>query len=94
LGYVACLLFLSVYVMPRLKSLDRIEAHRVMAILRSFRFFGLAFILPCFVGSNLPAGFATFSAYADFATGVLALLAPLTVRRGCSFGRSWSPSIS
>jgi hypothetical protein len=80
LGYVACLLCFSVYVMPRLKSLDRIEAHRVIATLHSFRFFGLVFILPGVVGPNLPAGFATFSAYADFATGILALLALLTVR--------------
>jgi hypothetical protein len=80
LGYVACLLCFSVYVMPRLKSLDRIEAHRVIATLHSFRFFGLVFILPGVVGPNLPAGFATFSAYGDFATGILALLALLTVR--------------
>jgi hypothetical protein len=80
LGYVACLLCFSVYVMPRLKSLDRIEAHRVIATLHSFRFFGLVFILPGVVGPNLPAGFATFSAYADFATGILALLALLTLR--------------
>jgi hypothetical protein len=32
------------------------------------------------VGSNLPGSFATFAAYGDFATGVLALLALLTVR--------------
>jgi hypothetical protein len=80
LGYVACLLCFNVYVMPRLKSLDRIEAHRVIATLHSFRFFGLVFILPGVVGPNLPAGFATFSAYADFATGILALLALLTLR--------------
>ena len=80
LGYVACLLCFNVYGMPRLKSLDRIEAHRVIATLHSFRFFGLVFILPGVVGPNLPAGFATFAAYGDFATGILALLALLTVR--------------
>ena len=80
LGYVACLLCFSAYVMPRLKSLDRIEAHRVIATVHSFRFFGLVFILPGVVGPNLPSGFANFSAYGDFATGVLAILALLTVR--------------
>src|SRR5260370_14138909 len=80
LGYVACLVCFGVYVLPRLKSMERIEAHRVIATLHSFRFFGLVFILPGVVGPNLPAGFATFSAYADFATGILALLALLTVR--------------
>ncbi len=80
LGYVAWLLCFRAYLMPRLRSMDRLEAHRVIATVHSFRFFGLVFLLPGVVGSHLPAGFATFSAYADFATGVLAMLALLTVR--------------
>ncbi|MCU1222911.1 MAG: hypothetical protein JWQ42_1004 [Edaphobacter sp.] len=80
LGYVACLLLFSVYALPKLKSMSRFQAQRVIATLHSFRFFGLVFILPGVVGPNLPAGFATSAAYADFATGVLALLALLSVR--------------
>jgi hypothetical protein len=60
--------------------MDRFEAHRAIATLHSFRFFGLVFILPGVVGPHLPSGFATFAAYGDFATGVLALLALLTAR--------------
>jgi hypothetical protein len=44
--------------------------------LHSFRFFGLVFIVPGVVGPNLPASFA---AYGDSATGVLAIVALLTV---------------
>jgi hypothetical protein len=80
LGYVAWLLCFSVYVMPRLRSMEAFEAHRVIATLHSFRFFGLVFILPGVVGPNLPSGFATFAAYGDFATGLLAIMALLTVR--------------
>jgi hypothetical protein len=81
LGYVAWLLCFSVYVMPRLKSMDMVAAQRAIATLHSFRFFGLVFILPGVAGPNLPlAGFATFAAYWDLATGVLAMLALLTVR--------------
>ena len=80
LGYVACLLCLGTYLLPRLRTMDRFEAHRVIATLHSFRFFGLVFILPGVVGPNLPVGFATFAAHWDFATGLLALLALLTVR--------------
>jgi hypothetical protein len=80
LGYVACLLCFGVYVLPRLKSMERMEAQRVIATVHSFRFFGLVFILPGVVGPNLPAGFSNFAAYGDFATGVLAMLALLTVR--------------
>ena len=60
--------------------MDRVEAQRAIATLHSFRFFGLVFILPGVVSPNLPAGFAAFAAYGDFATGVLAMLALLTVR--------------
>ncbi len=79
LGYVAWLLCFGVYVLPRLKSMDLIAAQRAIATLHSFRFFGLVFILPGVIG-NLPANFATFAAYWDLATGVLAMLALLTVR--------------
>jgi hypothetical protein len=80
LGYVAWLLCFVVYIFPRLKAMDRFGAQRAIATLHSFRFFGLVFLIPGVVGPNLPAGFAVFSAYGDFATGVLALLALLTVR--------------
>jgi len=80
LGYVACLLCFGTYVFPRLKSMDRFDAQRVIATVHSFRFFGLVFILPGVVGPGLPASFATFAAYGDFATGILAILALLTAR--------------
>ena len=80
LGYVAWLLCYRAYIWPRLKSMDRVEAQRAIATLHSFRFFGLVFLVPGIVGSHLPGGFAAFAAYADLATGVLALLALLTVR--------------
>ena len=80
LGYVAWLLCLGAYGLPWLKSMDRVEAHRAIATLHSFRFFGLVFILPGIVGPNLPAGFATVAAYGDFATGLLAMLALVSIR--------------
>jgi hypothetical protein len=79
LGYLAWLLCFGAYIWPRLKAMSRIEAQRAIAALHSFRFFGLVFILPGVVG-DLPAGFATFAAYGDLATGLLAMLALLTVR--------------
>ena len=56
------------------------EAHRAIATFNSFRFFGLVFLLPGFVGPNLPPGFATPVAYGDLATALLAILALLAVR--------------
>ena len=80
LGYVAWLLCFGAYIWPWLKSMDPIEAHRAIATLHSFRFFGLVVILPGVVSPDLPASFATFAAYWDFATGLLAMLALLSVR--------------
>jgi hypothetical protein len=79
LGYAAWLLCFGAYIWPRLKLMDSVNAHCAIATLHSFRFFGLVFILPGVVG-NLPASFATVAAYGDFATGLLAMLALLTVR--------------
>ncbi|MHB1846692.1 MAG: hypothetical protein ACYCWW_17870 [Deltaproteobacteria bacterium] len=80
LGYVAWLLCFGTYVWPKLKAINRVEAQRAIATLHSFRFFGLVFLLPGVVGPKLPASFATFAAYGDFATGALAMLALLTAR--------------
>lgn len=78
-GYVAWLLVFGAYGLPWLKAMDRVQAHRAIAALHGFRFFGLVFILPGVVG-KLPAGFASVAAWGDFATGVLALLAFATVK--------------
>ena len=80
LGYAAWLLCFGVYIWPRLKAMDHLEAQRAIATLHSFRFFGLVFIVPGVIGPKLPADFASFAAYGDFATGLLAMAALLTVR--------------
>lgn len=82
LGYVAWLLCFRAYILPWLKSLEVVKAHRAIATLHSFRFFGLVFILPGVVNPDLPASFATFAsaaAYGDLVTGLLAMLALLTI---------------
>jgi hypothetical protein len=80
LGYVPWLLFFVTYAWPKLKAMERFEAQRAIATLHSFRIFGLAFLVSGVVGPNLPAGFATFAAYVDFATGLLAIGALMLVR--------------
>ena len=80
LGYVAWLLCFGAYILPWLRSMDPLAAQRAIATLHSFRFFGLVFLLPGVVSPDLPAGFAVYAAYGDFTTGVLAMLALLTVR--------------
>jgi hypothetical protein len=81
LGYVAWLLCFRAYIWPWLRAQDSMRAHRAIATLHSFRFFGLVFILPGVVGPHLPATFARAAAYGDLATGLLALLALLSIGR-------------
>jgi len=80
LGYVVWLLCFSTYILPWLKGLDRVAAHRAIATLHSVRFFGLVFLLPGVVSPDLPVSFAASAAYGDFAAGILAILALLTFR--------------
>jgi hypothetical protein len=80
LGYLVWALLVANYVWPRLRAMDRVEAQRAIATFNSFRFFGLAFLLPGFVGPNLPHSFAAPTAYGDLATAALAILALLSVR--------------
>jgi hypothetical protein len=81
LGYVPWLLCFAAYVWPKLRTMEPADAHRAIATLHSFRFFGLVFIVPGVVGHGLPPGFATVAAYGDFATGLLAILALVFFRR-------------
>jgi hypothetical protein len=80
LGYGPWLIVFSVYAWPRLRAMSPLEAQRAIAVLHSFRFFGLVFILPGVVGPALPAQLALPAAWGDFATGVLAMLALVAVR--------------
>ncbi|MBZ9814371.1 hypothetical protein [Mesorhizobium sp. CA7] len=85
LGYVPWLLCFAAYIWPRLRSMEPIEAQRAIATLHSFRFFGLVFLIPGVVGPGLAPAFASFAAYGDFATGLLAMLALFTVARPVIF---------
>jgi hypothetical protein len=80
IGYVAWLLAFGTYLWPLWRAMEAADAHRAIATLHGFRFFGLAFLLPGVAGPDLPASFATFAAYGDFATGLLALAALLAFR--------------
>ena len=80
LGYAPWLLAFGAYAWPRLRTMDPVAAQRAIATLHSFRFFGLVFLVPGVVGPSLPASFAEYAAYGDFATGLLAMLALMTVR--------------
>jgi hypothetical protein len=72
------------YIWPKLRRLGRAEALRPLLILHSFRFIGLAFLVPGVVSPDLPASFAHSAAYGDVIAATLALLsiASLSGRAG------------
>ena len=68
------------YIWPALGSRPRVEALRPILLLHSFRFVGLAFLVPGVVSPDLPVAFARPAAYGDLATAILALCALATLR--------------
>jgi hypothetical protein len=53
------------YIWPELRLRQRAEALRPLLILHSFRFVGLAFLVPEVVSLGLPCAFANSAAYGD-----------------------------
>lgn len=62
-------------VWQELRRRPKVDALRPLLILHSFRFMGLAFLIPGVVSPDLPAAFARPAAYGDVIAGLLALVA-------------------
>jgi hypothetical protein len=77
------------YIWPKLRLQQRADALRPLFILHSFRFIGLAFLVPGVVSSDLPRAFAQSAAYGDFIAAILALLTLLTLRTGTGAVLAW-----
>jgi hypothetical protein len=75
LGLLAWGIVAARYIWPHLRDKGRIDALRPLLILHSFRFVGLAFLVPGVVAPDLPAAFARPAAYGDLVAAALALLA-------------------
>jgi hypothetical protein len=74
-SFIAWGLVAAWYIWPELRRRPRAEALRPLLLLHSFRFVGLAFLLPGVVSPDLSAEFARPAAYGDLIAAVLALLA-------------------
>ncbi len=65
----------ALYFWPALRRLPQAEALRPLLLIHTFRFVGLAFIVPGVVSPDLPAAFARPDAYGDMTAALLALIA-------------------
>jgi hypothetical protein len=79
-GLIAWGLYVGIFWYPKLIAGGRRHALRRIAMLHAFRFEGLLFLMPAFVGNGLPAAFAVPAAYGDFTTGMLAIASIVTFR--------------
>jgi hypothetical protein len=77
------------YVWPILRVRPREEAMRPILILHSFRFIGLAFLVPGVVSPELPSAFAHWVAYGDILAATLALLSLLLLPGAAGVAVAW-----
>jgi hypothetical protein len=77
------------YIWPNLRHRPQAEALRPLLILHSFRFIGLAFLVPGVVSPDLPSAFAHSAAYGDIVAAILALLSLASLPRGAGFLIAW-----
>src|SRR5260370_35460597 len=73
-SFIAWSVVTARYIWPELRLRPRAAALRPLLILHSFRFIGLAFLVPGVVLPDLPSAFARSAAYGDIIAAVLALL--------------------
>jgi hypothetical protein len=77
------------YIWPKLRLRPRAEALRPLLILHSFRFLGLAFLVPGVVSPDLPSAFAHPAAYGDLIAAILALLALMSLPSSAGVAIAW-----
>jgi hypothetical protein len=71
-SFIAWVIVSARYIWPELRLRQRAEALRPLLILHSFRFIGLAFLVPGVVSPDLPSAFAHSAAYGDIIAATLA----------------------
>jgi hypothetical protein len=77
------------YIWPKLGLRQRTEALQPLLMLHSFRFIGLAFLVPGVVSPDLPSAFAHSAAYGDIIAAILALLALISLPSASGVVIAW-----
>ena len=88
-SFVAWGIVTARYIWPELRLRQRVEALRPLLVLHSFRFIGLALLVPGVVSPDLPPTFARYAAYGDLLAAILALLALLLMPSGAGVAAAW-----
>jgi hypothetical protein len=88
-SFIAWSIMTGRYIWPQLRVRPRAEALRPLLVLHSFRFVGLAFLVPGVVSADLPATFSHAAAYGDLIAAALAVLALLSLSHRAGVGIAW-----
>jgi hypothetical protein len=86
---IAWAIVIARYVWPQLRHRPRADALRPLLVLHSFRFLGLAFLVPGVVSPDLPPAFAHAAAYGDIVAAGLALVALLSLPHASGVLTAW-----
>ncbi len=88
-SFVAWGIVTARYIWPRLRLRQGTEALQPLLMLHSFRFIGLAFLVPGVVSPDLPSAFAHAAAYGDIIAAILALLALILLPSASGIVMAW-----
>ena len=88
-GLIAWGIVTAQYIWPELLLRQRPEALRPLLIRHSFRFIGLAFLVPGVVSPDLPSAFAHSAAYGDIIAAILALFSLLLLPSAAGVAVAW-----
>jgi hypothetical protein len=89
LSFIAWGIITARYIWPELRLRQRAEALQPLLLLHSFRFIGLAFLVPGVVSPDLPPAFAQSAAYGDVIASILALLALISLPGAAGIIITW-----
>jgi len=88
-GFIVWGIVTARYIWPALRHKERSDALQPVLILHSFRYLGLATLVPGVVSPDLPAAFARPEASGDFIAAILALLTLLVLPRRTGVILAW-----
>jgi len=85
MNFVASGILTKLYILPRLRVMNREEALLPLVAPHMFRFVGLSFLVPGVVSTALSTDFARPAAYGDLAAALLAVIAVLALSARASW---------
>ena len=88
-SFVAWGIVTARYIWPVLRTRQRAEALQPLLVLHSFRFIGLAFLVPGVVSPDLPAAFSHSAAYGDIIAAILAMVSLLLLPSAAGVAAAW-----